>query len=144
MKRIWFFILVFSGLSFLVNCSFANLNNPRLSREWMLVSFKNYPKEDLIRNNAKIDLSAPAKNRKIKGGAFMGCNKMFFTAAFKKNGTSTFSDIGSTLMACRNMKLEDDFSRSLKTMQHYQLEGHFLILNDSEGNVMKFIAADWD
>lgn len=127
-----------------MNCSSASLNNLQLTREWMLVSFKNYPKEDFIRNKAKIDLTAPAENGKIRGGAFMGCNTMFFTASFKKDGTSAFSDIGSTLMACRNMKLEDDFSRSLKKMQHYQLEGHFLILSDSEGNQIKFVAADWD
>lgn len=144
MKRIALAVSGFLSLAFVLNCSSAARITLPLEREWMLVSFKNYPKEDLIRHQAKIDLKAPAEDGEIRGGAFMGCNKMFFTAVFKKNGTAKFSDIGSTLMACQDMKLEDDFSKSFETMQHYHLEGHFLILDDNQGNIMKFIASDWD
>ncbi len=144
MKRIGLTAAGFLALLFVLNCSSAALVNPVLKREWMLVSFKNYPKEDLIRHQAKIDLTAAVEDGKIKGGAFMGCNKIFFTAAFKKNGTAKFSDIGSTLMACQKMRLEDDFSKNFEKMQHYRLEGHFLILNDNQGNSMRFIASDWD
>ncbi|WP_294237508.1 META domain-containing protein [Chryseobacterium endophyticum] len=144
MKRIWITFLWILCLGTVLNCSSIALVNPQLNREWMLVSFKNYPKEELIRKQAKIDLTAPSEHGKIKGGAFMGCNKMFFTAAFKKDGTVKFSDIGSTLMACRDMKLEHDFARNFETMQYFKLEGHFLILNDNRGNTMKYIASDWD
>ena len=74
----------------------------------------------------------------------MGCNKMFFTSEFKKAGKVKISGIGSTLMACQNMKLEDDFSKNLKNMTNYKIEGHFLTLSDDHGNSMKFIASDWD
>ncbi len=144
MRRIWITFLWILCLGTVLNCSSIALVNPQLNREWMPVSFKDYTKEELIRNQAKIDLTAPAENGKIKSGAFMGCNKMFFTAAIKKDGTAEFSDIGSTLMVCQNMNLEDDFTKCFKNIRRYKLEGHFLTLIDQQGNTIKFIASDWD
>jgi heat shock protein HslJ len=144
MKKILFAVLTVLCLGFTLNCSSVPEKNYQLQREWMLVSFGNYSKENLIKNNAKIDLTSTIQNGKIKGGAFMGCNKMFFTSEFKKSGKVEILGIGSTLMACQNMKLEDDFSKSFKNMSMYKIEGHFLTLTDNLGNSMKFIAADWD
>ncbi len=84
MKKIFAAILTFLCLSFVLNCSSVSVKNPQIQREWMLVSFKDYSKEELIKNNAKIDLTSPIENRKIKTSAFMGCNKLFFTSEFKK------------------------------------------------------------
>lgn len=144
MKKIFPAILTVLCLGLILNCSSAAVKNPNLQREWMLVSFKNYTKEDLIKNKAKIDLTSSAENGKIKGGAFMGCNKMFFTSEFKSSGKVKISGVGSTLMACQNMKLEDDFSKRFKNITNYKIEGHFLTLSDDQGNLMKFVAADWD
>ena len=144
MKKIMPAVFTVLCLSFIINCSSVIAKNPRIQREWMLISFGNYAKEDLIKNNAKIDLTSTIENGKIKGTAFMGCNKMFFTSEFKKNGKVKISGIGSTLMACQNMKLEEDFSKGFKNMATYKIEGHFLTLTDDHGNSMKFIAADWD
>ncbi|GAA4164738.1 hypothetical protein GCM10022217_35850 [Chryseobacterium ginsenosidimutans] len=110
----------------------------------MLISFEGYDKQDLIKSNAKIDLTSTIEDGKIKGGAFMGCNRMFFSSEFKKDGKVKISGIGSTLMACQDMKLEDSFSKGFKNMTNYKVEGHFLTLTDDNGNSMKFIAADWD
>lgn len=110
----------------------------------MLVSFKDYSKEELIKNNAKIDLTSPIVNGKIKTSAFIGCNKLSFTSELKKENQLKISEIISTEMACPNMKLENDFSLNIKTMNHYKVEGHFLTLKNDQGNTMKFIAADWD
>lgn len=74
----------------------------------------------------------------------MGCNKLFFTSEFKKESQLKISQVVSTEMACPNMKLENDFSRNIKTMNHYKVEGHFLTLKNDQGSSMKFIAADWD
>lgn len=144
MKRILPAALSVLILLLMLNCSAVSVNNPSIQRQWMLVSFGNYTKEDLMKNKASLDLTTPVKNKTIKGGAFMGCNRMFFTAEFKNSGRIKISDLGSTLMACENMKLEDDFSKKFKDMQHYRIEGHFLTLADDHGNLMKFIAADWD
>lgn len=135
----------------LLNCNAVNSNtsenttqNSQLQREWMLTAFGSYSKSDLIGKNAKINLTEKAENGKIKGTAFMGCNSMFFTSEFKKNGTVKMSEIGSTLKACQDMKLEMDFSKAFRNMTKYSLKGHFLILSDDAGNQMEFIAADWD
>jgi len=74
----------------------------------------------------------------------MGCNKLFFTSEFKKESQLKISQVASTEMACPNMKLENDFSRNIKTMNHDKVEGHFLTLKNDQGSSMKFIAADWD
>jgi len=144
MKKIIFAVLAVLCLGLVLNCSSIPVKNPQIQREWMLVSFENYAKQDLIKNNAKIDLTSAIEDGKIKGGAFMGCNRMFFSSEFQKDGKVKISGLGSTLMACQNMKLEDDFSRSFKNMTNYKVEGHFLILSDDNGNQMKFVAADWD
>lgn len=144
MKKIFTAILTFLCLSFILNCSSVPVKNPQIQREWMLVSFKDYSKEELIKNNAKIDLTSAIENGKIKTSAFMGCNKLFFTSEFKKENQLKISEVNSTEMACSNMKLENDFSLNIKTMIHYKVEGHFLTLKNDQGNTMKFIAADWD
>ncbi|MFC3159859.1 heat shock protein HslJ [Chryseobacterium arachidis] len=136
------FSILWFGLS--LNCSSVPVKNHQIQREWMLVSFEDYSKEDLIRNNAKIDLTSTIENGKIKAGAFMGCNRIFFASEFKKDGKVKISGIGATEMTCPNIKLEDDFSKSLKNVTNYKVEGHFLTLTYDRGNAMKFVAADWD
>lgn len=151
MKKILvsFFAILFLGI--LMNCTSAAKQNAqpaardyKVQREWMLVAFGNYSKPDLIKKGAKIDLTANMEDGKIRGGAFMGCNNMFFTSEFKDKGKVKISGIGSTLKACPDMSLEDDFSKSFKNMTEYSVEGHFLTLYDDQGNQMKFVAADWD
>lgn len=144
MKKILSAILAVVCLGFVLNCSSVPIKNPRIQREWMLVSFENYAKQDLIKNNAKIDLTSSIDHRKIKGTGFMGCNRIFFRSEFKDNGKIKISEIASTEMMCQNTKLEDDFSKSFKSMTLYKIEGHFLTLTDDQGKSMKFIAADWD
>lgn len=141
--------VLFSGI--LLNCTSASPDtskhtdlNSGIKREWMLTSFEGYSKSDLIRNNANINLTEKAENEKIKGTAFVGCNNMFFTAEFKNDGKVKISEIGSTLKACQDMKLEDDFSKKLRDVTRYSVKGHFLILTDDQGDKMEFIAADWD
>ncbi|SIQ12969.1 heat shock protein HslJ [Chryseobacterium sp. RU37D] len=116
----------------------------QIQREWMLVAFGNFTKEELVKNKAGINLTSKMEFGKIKGQAFMGCNKMFFSSEFRNEGKVKISGIGSTMMACENMKLEGAFSENFKDMTHYKVEGHFLILSDDKGNSMKFVAADWD
>lgn len=135
----------------MINCSMMPPQNkqddtlkPHIRREWMLISFKDFAKKDLVQNQAKIDLSSGAEHRKIRGKASAGCNTLFFSSEFKNNGKVTISDTGSTEKACRDMKLENLFFNHLKNVTDYKVEGHFLTLTDAQGNTMKFIAADWD
>lgn len=118
--------------------------NPKIQREWMLVAFGNFTKPDLEKNKAKIDLTGNIAKGKIKGGAFMGCNDMFFDSEFKDDGSMKISGIGSTMKSCQNMDLETLFSKNFRSMIKYFIEGHFLTLSDNNGQTMKFVAADWD
>lgn len=144
MNKILLTVLVVLCTGFMIGCSSLIIKNPQLQREWMLVSFEDYAKQDLMKNKAGINLTAPVEYGKIKGTAFMGCNRMFFTAEFKDKGKLKISGLGSTMMACPDMKLEDGFSKSFKNMTSSSVEGHFLTLKDDQGNTMKFVAADWD
>lgn len=144
MNRIVLTVLAVSCTGFMIRCSSLIIKNPQLQREWMLVSFRDYAKQDLMKHKAGINLTAPVEHRKIKGSAFMGCNRMFFSAEFKDKDKLKISGLGSTMMACPAMKLEDDFSKNLKNMTAYSVEGHFLTLKDDQGNTMKFVEADWD
>jgi len=141
------FLSIFIGvicLGFILNCSSAKMENQHIQRQWMLVSFDQFTKEQLMKNKAEISLTAEKKNGKIRGTAFMGCNRMFFNSEFKSKNKVIISGVGSTLMACNEMELETKFVKSFETMTHYQIEGHFLTLSDEKGNSMKFLAADWD
>lgn len=114
-----------------------------IHKKWMLVEYKNFTKEELVKLEANIDLT---KNPESKGryNAKMGCNGMFFTAEFN-NGKAKFSGLGSTMMYCDGrMKLEELFGKDLPTMNQYKIEGHFLTLSNPSGGKMKFVAADWD
>lgn len=144
MKKTISIFIGFLCLGLILNCSSAKINNAQIQRQWMLVSFKNFTKEELVNSKAEINLTSEIKDKKIQGGAFMGCNRMFFTAEIKSKDKIEISGVGSTLMACENMKLEDEFSNELKKVKYYLVEGHFLTLTDDQGNQMKFVAADWD
>ncbi|MCS3530105.1 META domain-containing protein [Chryseobacterium sp. JUb7] len=144
MKKILVSIFTVLCLGILINCASVQTKNPHIQREWMLVSLNGFTKDQLIKNKAGINLTASKEGQKIKGGAFMGCNKMFFTSEFKSNGKVSISGLGSTMMACQNMDLETYFSTNFEKMTKYSVEGHFLTLSDDKGNQMKFVAADWD
>lgn len=136
--------LLLSTLLFLNNCASLKLEMSFYQREWTLIKFKNYSKEFLVEKKAHLNLF-PKHESKNQHTAFMGCNQIFFNAEFNKNGKVKFSDIGRSLMYCKNeMKLENKFAEALPNMKNYKIEGHFLTLSDEEGNAMKFVAADWD
>jgi heat shock protein HslJ len=111
---------------------------PKLQRIWMLTEFANFEKKFLVDSEAQLNLtnteSAMAK---------MGCN----TLSFKyKNDKSQiiFSKGITTLMACIDMKLEDQFSKEILDFKKYKIDGHTLILYNSKNEKMVYVAQDWD
>lgn len=128
------------GLMMIVSCVSTKPISDNINRKWMLVEFQDFSKNQLVKNNAYLDLSI-----KDQFNAKMGCNGMMLKANFKSDGKVEFSPLASTMMYCAdNMKLEDAFGKALPTMNHYKIEGHFLTLSSKDGNKMKFVAADWD
>lgn len=127
-----------------LNCSSLQKQKPHIQREWMLISFDRFTKQELIKSKAGINLTDEKEDGKIKGTSSMGCNRIFFISEFKINGKINISGLGSTEMACEDMGLENAFMEKFKNMKSYTIEGHRLTLSDDKGNNMKFIAADWD
>lgn len=133
-----------TALLFLMNCSSQITNSTNIKREWMLVEFQDFSKDLMIKNKAKLDLSKTTNSDK-RFTANMGCNGMFGQAIFKANGTVTFSQMGSTKIFCNeNMNLETEFVKILPAITMYKVEGHRLTLNNKNGAILKFVAADWD
>lgn len=144
MKKILFPLLTILFLGLVVNCSAVPDKDPYLQRQWMLVSFDGFSKDQLIDHKAEINLTGKMEKGKIYGSAYMGCNQMSFTSEFKKEGKVKISQGVSTLKGCQDMALETSFQKKFETMTKYSVEGHFLTLSDNQGNIMKFVAADWD
>jgi len=104
----------------------------------MLVSYKNYSKEDLVKKNAFVDLT-----NSERASAKMGCNNLSFGYKISEN-TITFSQGISTKMYCQEMNLENDFSKDISSFNKFTIEGHKLILSSTNGEKMEFVAQDWD
>lgn len=144
MKNYFQNLLLFTGLLLLINCSTQKISSEHLNREWMLAEFQGFTKDLMIKNKAKLDLSKTTTSDK-KFTAKMGCNNIFGEVDFIGTGKVTFSKIGSTEMFCaQNMELETAFVQILPTFTSYQITGHYLTLTNQKGDLMKFIAADWD
>lgn len=143
--KVLFAIVLISALMF--SCNSQKLDeksNVNLQREWMMISFKDYSKQDLNRHEAKINL-IPNAEQSNQYSAKMGCNNLFFTAKLKSGNKIEFSNVGGTLMFCQDkMDLERNFGKALPTMTDYKIEGHFLTLSSKNGDNIKFVAADWD
>ena len=127
---------------FIQSCTMQQTSNPNLYKQWMLVEFTGYTKNQLIDHQAYIDLSA-RKAPANQYSAHMGCNKMFFKAKFFDKKVE-ISDVGSTMMYCENMQLEQDFAKVFPNFKYYEINGHYLTFTDDLGHTIKFVAADWD
>ena len=144
MKRIFPIFIMFLCFGLCLNCASVKVTEQNIHRQWMLVSYKDFSKEELTNSKAEINLTKISDANKIIGTAFMGCNRMFFNVEIKSKKRIEISGLGSTLMACEKMELESQFSRDFEKIQNFVIEGHFLTLYDEKGNKMRFIAADWD
>ncbi len=143
MKKLLLGFTAVFALLFLTNCTSMMSSKKDVKKEWMLVEFQNFSKEMMTKNKAMLDLTGKAAPSKFT--ANMGCNNMFGNSTFSSNGTVKFSEVGMTMMYCdKGMDLETAFGKALPMMTKYSIDGHFLTLSDSDGNKMKFVAADWD
>ena len=75
------------------------------------------------------------QNNSIKG--FSGCNNFFGNSSIN-NDTLQFSQVGSTMMMCKNMELESEFFSTLEKSKTYKIYGEYLYLYDSSKLIAKF------
>ncbi|MBT8326131.1 MAG: DUF4377 domain-containing protein, partial [Bacteroidia bacterium] len=59
-----------------------------------------------------------------------GCNNMFGNLDTLTNDELRFGMIGSTMMACMNMVLPDNFKRKMELVKFYEIKGTKLFLQD--------------
>ena len=140
MKKLSIIILV-SIFTLSCNCKksiVSNVNSENLHRKWMLVSYKNYTKDDLIKKEAFLDMT-----NKERASSKMGCNSMSFGYSVTGNAI-TFTQGMGTKMFCQDMNLENDFLNDLPKMITIVIEGHKMTLNGKDNEKMEFIAQDWD
>ena len=108
-------------------------------RVWMLVEFKNYTKDNLTKNKAKLDLTNAES-----ASAYMGCNNIGYGFEIVSNDEISFSNGMATEMYCEGNTLERDFLKAIERKMKYKIDGHFLTLTNSKNEVLKFVAQDWD
>jgi heat shock protein HslJ len=113
-------------------------NPENLKRVWMLIEFSNFQKKFLVDSEAQLNLTN-AESAMAK----MGCNTMSFKYRIDKSEI-IFSKGITTLMACTDMKLEDQFSKEITDFKKYKIDGHTLTLCNSKNEKMVFVAQDWD
>ncbi|NDV46795.1 META domain-containing protein [Paludibacter sp. 221] len=67
------------------------------------------------------------ENNRVNGNG--GCNSFFGTYVIKNGNRISFSQMGSTMMACLNMETESQFMRALEMTDNYTVNGDTLSLN---------------
>jgi len=144
MKRILPVITLMVLMMSATGCTTTQNLNTGLQRKWMLISMKEFSKDELMHAQATVDLTS--KDGKVSGyTAFMGCNNLSFRLNEKTGNKVSVSRVSGTKMFCPNhLDLENQFISLFPTMNSYSVEGHFLTLTNNNGDKMKFVAADWD
>lgn len=142
MKQI--IVLILTLLSLLnckpkVNEKVTTNTSEILHRKWMLVFFKDFSKEELIRKTAFIDFT-----NKEYVSANLGCNNLSSTYKVADSSKIKYTQWIITEMACADMKLEDDFSKVIQDFTTYKIVGHNLTLYNVKNEKMIFVAQDWD
>lgn len=64
--------------------------------------------------------------------AFAGCNSMTGGYELTDGNRITFTKMASTLKACPDMSVEDEFSRVLEMVDNYSIQGYSLSLNKAK------------
>lgn len=105
---------------------------------WKLVSMNGTPVQVDSSFNKEPHFILKEKDNRIIGNA--GCNNMMGTYKLAAQNKISFSKIASTLMACPNLKIEDEFKKVLESADHYNLMDDELILLHGETPLAKFEA----
>jgi copper homeostasis protein (lipoprotein) len=96
-------------------------------KKWKLVELNGTPVENTSGSGKEYFILLEQKENRISG--YAGCNSFFGTCELKEGNRITFSKIGSTMMACPNMSLEQDLFKVLETVDNYTTNGKTLQLN---------------
>jgi heat shock protein HslJ len=86
-------------------------------------------------------LELHVNDRKMYGND--SCNSIFGTIEMLKKDSISFGNIGSTRMACINMTVSTAYTKALKEVKFYKLDGLSLLFYNAEGDkILKFFKVD--
>jgi len=96
-------------------------------KKWKLVELNGKPVENTSGSGKEYFILLEQKENRISG--YAGCNSFFGSYELKEGNRVSFSKMGSTMMACPNMSLEQDLFRVLEMVDNYTSDGKSLQLN---------------
>lgn len=94
--------------------------------EWELVELMGKPVEQKVPSPKTLGLKF---NNDGRVSGFVGCNSVGGTYEVKEGNRIKFSQLISTMMACDDMELENQYKRILETVDNYNLSDTSLVLN---------------
>lgn len=103
---------------------------------WKLISLHGTPIKMDSSFNKEPHFILKNKDHRIFGNG--GCNHLMGFYKLKEGHKLSFSGVASTLMACPNLKLEDQFKKVLEQTDHYSLMDDELTLLQGDTPLAKF------
>ena len=94
---------------------------------WKLTELMGKPVPPPAENTRESRIILKKQDNRIQ--AFAGCNQIMGSYTLKEGNRIRFENVGSTLMACPDMKLENEFKKVLSTVDNYAIKGDTLSLN---------------
>jgi len=101
----------------------------RLHDIWALQSIRQKDLPDSAKGKPYIEIHVN-DNRLMGNG---GCNQLFGKVSFEGAQGISLSEVGSTKMACPELKTESEFLQLLQTVKLYEIRDLMLYLKDAQG-----------
>ncbi len=116
----------------------TKLNGQIKETYWKLITINGNPVNVDSSFNKEPHFILKDKDNRIVGNA--GCNNIMGNYKLMADNKISFSKIASTLMACPNLKIEDQFKKVLEATNHYNLMDDELTLLDGKTPLAQFKA----
>jgi len=115
-------------------------DEPLVDTYWKLTELMGKPVAKTKNGVREFHMILKKKDNSVSG--FAGCNNIMGTYELKDGNSLRFTKMASTLMACDDMKTEDDFKKVLGQIDNYSIDGKYLLLTKGKAAPLaKFKAA---
>jgi copper homeostasis protein (lipoprotein) len=96
--------------------------------KWILVELNG----TLIKNKSKKSYHIKLNSKDGRFSAYAGCNNLMGNYVMASSFELSFSKVASTMMACPEMELEQQFITMLENVDNYTIRGKYLQLNKAK------------
>lgn len=94
-----------------------------------------------VKNASGKDYTLTLNSKTGKITAYAGCNNIMGSYLMKEDGKLNFLYVGSTKMACEDMRTEEKFMNALAKTDSYMIEGNMLHLHKGNGKAIAMFEA---